>query len=171
MQDVYIYGENSVTLLGTDSKTRSSTYLIQLSLQPTPTSVLNDVIEVTNYSSSSSSDGDVGKQQQQSTTASTTNLLMIKAEKISADSIVKCVRRLKCASFCASSSRKVCALLAANRHRVKIYELEVDEEDDEEETVDEPMLEEDSLQHQPAVLASGSQAVDDDLGQKLFYFT
>ena len=142
-----------MTLLGTDSKSRSNSYLIQLTLQPTPTSVLNDVIEVTSYSSSN----DENKQQQQAkeaTTTTTTNLLMIKAEKLGADSIVKHIKRMKCASLCASSSRKVCALLAANRHRVRIYELEVDENDedeaqnnieDDEENSDENMVEDDAV--------------------------
>lgn len=129
LQDVYIYGENSVTLLGADSKTNSNTYLIQLNLQPTPTGVSNDLIEVTSYSENVNNNGD-----SKSTTAKSpreTNLLMIKAEKLSANSIVKCIRKLKSSSLCVSSSRKVAALLAASKNRVKIFELEVDEEDDE----------------------------------------
>jgi hypothetical protein len=116
LQDAYIYGENSVTLLGTDSKTALNTYLIQLSLQTTPTGVLNDLIEVTSSTPQ----------------AKETNLLMIKAEKLTGNSIIKCVQKLKSCSLCVSSSRKVAALLSATKHRVKIFELEVEEEDDEE---------------------------------------
>jgi hypothetical protein len=114
LQDAYIYGENSVTLLGTDSKTALNTYLIQLSLQTTPTGVLNDLIEVT------------------STTPKETNLLMIKAEKLTGNSIIKCIKKLKSSSLCVSSSRKVAALLSSSKHRVKIFELEVEDEEDEE---------------------------------------
>ncbi len=114
LQDAYIYGENSVTLLGTDSKTALNTYLIQLSLQTTPTGVLNDLIEVT------------------STTPKETNLLMIKAEKLTGNSIIKCIKKLKSSSLCVSSSRKVAALLSSSKHRVKIFELEVEDEDEEE---------------------------------------
>lgn len=158
-----------MTLLGTDSKSRSNTYLIQLNLQPTPTSVLNDLIEVTSYSSETNGNSNgtehgshapgnnrlnskSPKEQQ-----STTNLLMIKAEKLNADSIVKCIRKLKCSFFCASSSRKVCALLSANKHRVKIYELEV--EDDEDEENEEQMMDDDG----------NNNANEDDLG--IFLYT
>lgn len=118
LQDVYIYGENSVTLLGTDNKTSSNTYLIQLSLQTTPTSSSSDLIEVTSYSENVKSPRE-------------TNLLMIKAEKLSATSIVKCIKKLKSSCLCVSSSRKVAALLSSHRNRVKIFELEVDDDDDE----------------------------------------
>lgn len=131
LQDVYIYGENSVSLLGTDNKTSSNTYLIQLNLQSTPTSILNDLIEVTSYSENSSTSDSRVQDASSSSSSKETNLLMIKAEKLSADSIVKCIRKLKCAFFCVSSTRKVAALLAANKHRVKLFELEVEEEDDE----------------------------------------
>lgn len=136
LQDVCIYGENSVTLLGTDSKTSTNTYLAQLNLQPTPIGILNDLIEVTSYS-----EGGEKKQNnaEKSANKETTNLLMIKAEKLTANSIIKCIKRLKTSSFCVSSSRKVAALLNVNRHRVKIFELEVDEED-EEIIEDEPVL-------------------------------
>ncbi len=100
LQDVYIYSENSVTLLGTDSKTSSNTYLIQLNLQPTPTGVSNDVIQV-----SYNENGNSKK------TPKETNLLMIKAEKLFANSIVKCIKKLKSISFCVSSSRKVASLV------------------------------------------------------------
>lgn len=127
MQDVYIYGENSITLLGTDSKTNSSTYLIQLNLQPTLMGVSNDLIEVTSYSENVNGEArNVAVKSPRET-----NLLMIKAEKLNADSIVKCIKKLKSSSLCVSSSRKVAALLAASKNRVKIFELEVDEEDEE----------------------------------------
>ena len=114
LQDAYIYGENSVTLLGTDSKTCLNTYLIQLNLQTTPTGVLNDLIEVT------------------SSTPKETNLLMIKAEKLTGNCIIKCIKKLKSCSLCVSSSRKVAALLSSSKHRVKIFELEVEDEDEDE---------------------------------------
>ena len=120
LQDAYIYGESSVTLLGTDSKTALNTYLIQLSLQKTPTGVLNDLIEVTS-----------------TTPKETTNLLMIKAEKLTGNSVIKCIKKLKSCSLCVSSSRKVAALLSASKHRVKIFELEVEEEDEDEEEEEE----------------------------------
>ncbi len=103
MQDVYIYSENSITLLGTDSKTASNTYLIQLNLQPTPTSILNDLIQVTSYNENGTC--------KSKTEQAETNLLMIKAEKLSATSIVKCIKKLKSSSFCVSSSRKVASLV------------------------------------------------------------
>ena len=133
LQDVYIYGENSITLLGTDSKTASDTYLIQLNLQPTPTSVLNDLIEVTSYAEK---------------TQKETNLLMIKAEKLSADSTVKCIKKLKSAAFSVSSSRKVLALLASSKHRVKIFELEVEEEDEDMEENDAESVSEENSANQ-----------------------
>ena len=101
LQDVYIYGENSVTLLGADSKTLSNTYLIQLNLFPTPTGVSNDLIEVTSYNEN----GNNVK------SSKDTNLLMIKAEKLAATSIVKCIKKLKSSTLCVSSSRKVAALV------------------------------------------------------------
>lgn len=123
LQDVYIYSENSVTLLGTDNKTSSNTYLIQLNLQPTSTSILNDLIHVTNYNEN----GSTSKK-----SANEANLLMIKAEKLSANSIVKCIKKLKSSSMCVSSSRKVASLLSSTKNQVKIFELEVDEDDDDE---------------------------------------
>ena len=123
LQDAYIYGENSVTLLGTDSKTASNTYLIHLNLQTTPTGILNDLIEVTSYSENGSKSDKSSKE---------TNLLMIKAEKLSATSVVKCIKKLKSSSLCVSSSRKVAALLSSTKHRVKIFELECEDEDEEE---------------------------------------
>jgi len=130
---VYIYGENSITLLGTDSKTASDTYLIQLNLQPTPTSVLNDLIEVTSYAEK---------------TQKETNLLMIKAEKLSADSTVKCIKKLKSSSFSVSSSRKVLSLLVSGKHRVKIFELEVEEEDEDMEENDAESVSEENSANQ-----------------------
>jgi hypothetical protein len=93
---VYIYSENSVTLLGTDNKTSNNTYLIQLNLQPTPTGLLNDLIQVKSSSSSTSEQA---------------NLLMIKAEKLNANSIVKCLKKVKSSGMCVSSSRKVASLV------------------------------------------------------------
>ena len=91
-----------MTLLGTDNKTSSNTYLIQLNLQPTPTGILNDLIQVTNYNEN----GTTSKKQ-----ANEANLLMIKAEKLSANSIVKCIKKLKSSAMCVSSSRKVASLV------------------------------------------------------------
>ena len=69
LQDVYIYNENGVTLLGTDNKTQNSTYLIQLNLQLTTPRILTDLQEsVENVASNKSS--------------KESNLLMIKAEKL-----------------------------------------------------------------------------------------
>jgi len=133
---VYIYGENSITLLGTDGKTALNTYLIQLNLQPTPTSVLNDLIEVTSYAEK---------------TQKETNLLMIKAEKLSADSTVKCIKKLKSGSFSVSSSRKVLALLATSKHRVKIFELEVEEEDEDMEENDAESVSEENSANQESM--------------------
>lgn len=105
-------------MLGTDTKTSSSTYLVQLNLQPTPSSSSSDLIEVTSYSENTKSPRE-------------TNLLMIKAEKLSATSIVKYIKKLKSCCLCVSSSRKVAALLSSQKNRVKIFELEVEDDDDE----------------------------------------
>lgn len=115
---MYIYGENSVSLLGTDTKTSSSTYLVQLNLQPSPSSSSSDLIEVTSYSENTKSPRE-------------TNLLMIKAEKLNATSIVKFIKKLKSSCLCVSSSRKVAALLSSQKNRVKIFELEVEDDDEE----------------------------------------
>ncbi len=133
MQDVYIYGEHSVTLLGTDKKSCSNTYLAQLSLQSTTLGSLNDLIEVqSSYSAANNGESkDGGKSSKQ---ANETNLLMIKAEKLSAKSIVKCIRKAKTSGFCVSSSRKVAALLSDTRQRVRIFELEVEDDENEGET-------------------------------------
>lgn len=97
LQDVYIYNENSITLLGTDSKTFNSTYLIQLNLQLAHTRVLNDLNNENNETGSSKSKD--------------SNLLMIKAEKLNSNSIIKYIKKLKSSCFCVSSSRKVAALV------------------------------------------------------------
>jgi hypothetical protein len=97
--------------------------------------VLNDLIEVTGYSdnggASNNNNNSESKSQDSNSSNKETNTLMIKAEKLTADSIVKCIKKLKCAFFCVSSSRKVASLLSASKNRVKIFELEVEDEDDE----------------------------------------
>ena len=95
---MYIYSENSVTLLGTDGKTASNTYMIQLDLEPTPAGLTNDLIQVQTYNEADKK--------------AANDLLMIKAEKLSATSIVKCIKRIKSHSFCVSSSRKVASLVS-----------------------------------------------------------
>lgn len=128
LQDVCIYSENSVTLLGTDNKTSNNTYLIQLNLQPTPTGgILNDLIQLSSYDNASSRKQSVKE----------ANLLMIKAEKLNSNSIVKCIKKLKSTAMCVSSSRKVASLLSASKHQVKIFELEVDEDDYDDEDMEE----------------------------------
>ena len=102
MQDVYIYSENSITLMGTESKNPTNTYLIQLNLQPTPARILNDLIQVANYNEN----GTTSKK-----SANEANLLMIKAEKLSANSVVKTVKKFKSSCLCVSSSRKVASLV------------------------------------------------------------
>lgn len=126
LQDVYIYSENSVTLLGTDGKTASNTYMIQLDLEPTPAGLTNDLIQVQTYNEADKK--------------AANDLLMIKAEKLSATSIVKCIKRIKSHSFCVSSSRKVASLLSSSKHQVKIFELEVDDDDDEEDMEDNEII-------------------------------
>lgn len=112
LQDVFIYNENSVTLLGTDNKTASSTYLIQLNLQQTSShDISNDLIEVTTNNNGASNEGTEGAEKA-SKENTTKNLLMIKAEKLQASSIVKHLQKAKSSSLCVSSSRKVAALVS-----------------------------------------------------------
>lgn len=66
LQDVYIYNESGVTLLGVDTKTLSSTYLIQLNLQLASQRILNELLENETTNAKSKEN----------------NLLMIKAEKL-----------------------------------------------------------------------------------------
>lgn len=128
--------------MGTESKTSANTYLIQLNLQPTPTGILNDLIQVTNYNEN-------GTTSKKSTNEA--NLLMIKAEKLSANSIVKCIKKFKSSSMCVSSSRKVASLLSAQKNHVKIFELEVDEDDDDDEEMEEN---ENEFEENPSTSAS-----------------
>ena len=127
--------------------------MAQLNLQPTPIGILNDLIEVTSYSENVNNSNEIsgncnynsnsrsknnGNNDFAVKSAKETNLLMIKAEKLSANSIIKCIKKVKSSCFSVSSSRKVAALLSQNRNRVKIFELEVDDgegegEDQEEE--------------------------------------
>jgi hypothetical protein len=117
-----------VTLLGTDKKSCSNTYLAQLSLQSSTLGVLNDLIEVQSSYSGNGDNKDASKSSKQ---ANETNLLMIKAEKLAAKSIVKCIKKSKTSGFCVSSSRKVAALLSDTRQRVRIFELEVEDDENE----------------------------------------
>ena len=117
LQDVYIYGENSVTLLGTDYS-RSNTYLAQLNLHFKPTKLLNDKIDVTYYSDQSQkSNKDDFQCKDDPLKSSKENILTIKAEKLVAKSVIKYLRKTKSDCFCVSSSRRVAAILSANRHR------------------------------------------------------
>jgi hypothetical protein len=124
LQDVYIYSERYVTLLGTDSKSQSHTYLIQFDLD-SGSSVLSDLIEVTSYSNGESSKPTSSKSPKEAPN------VLIKAEKLNCACIVKCIKKLKSSSLCVSSSRKVAALLSHTKHRVKIFELECEDEDEE----------------------------------------
>lgn len=134
LQDVYIYNENSVTLLGSDNKTHSSTYLIQLNLQQTSSNdISNGLIEVSTNGSANTSNASQNANDDEQSKKEGKNLLMIKAEKLSATSIVKYLQKLKSSSFCVSSSRKVAALLSSSKHRVKIFELEAEDDENEEE--------------------------------------
>lgn len=105
LQDVYIYSENSVTLLGTDGKTASNTYMIQLNLEPTPAGHMNDLIHVQSHNEADKK--------------AANDLLMIKAEKLPATSIVKCIKKLKSHSFCVSSSRQVASLVSFSQKYLK----------------------------------------------------
>jgi anaphase-promoting complex subunit 4 len=104
IQDSYIYNENNITLMGTDKKTSSHTYLIQLDLQTdsSDSKTSTDVIEVKHNSNDDKSSTNRDQ---------TKNLLMIKAEKLNANAVVKYLKNTKSSSFCVSSSRKVAALV------------------------------------------------------------
>ncbi len=69
--------------------------------------MLNDLIQVKSSSASTSSGGEQA------------NLLMIKAEKLNANSIVKCLKKVKSSGMCVSSSRKVASLV----NRIKKFNL------------------------------------------------
>lgn len=120
-----------MTLLGSDGKSATpNTYLAQLDLQPTPIGILNDLIEVTSYSENGDKAKSGGANDAQQKNGKETNLLMIKAEKLSAHSIIKCLKKFKSHCFCVSSTRKLVALLSSNKHRVKIFEMEVEDDED-----------------------------------------
>ncbi len=87
-------------------------------------SVLSDLIEVTSYSNGESS-------KPTSKSPKEAPNVLIKAEKLNCACIVKCIKKLKSSSLCVSSSRKVAALLSHTKHRVKIFELECEDEDEE----------------------------------------
>ncbi len=110
--------------MGTDSKSQSHTYLIQFDLD-SGSSVLSDLIEVTSYSNGESSKPTSSKSPKEAPN------VLIKAEKLNCACIVKCIKKLKSSSLCVSSSRKVAALLSYTKHRVKIFELECEDEDEE----------------------------------------
>ena len=88
-------------------------------------SVLSDLIEVTSYSNGESSKPTSSKSPKEAPN------VLIKAEKLNCACIVKCIKKLKSSSLCVSSSRKVAALLSHTKHRVKIFELECEDEDEE----------------------------------------
>ena len=109
LQDVYIYGENSVTLLGADSRTLSNTYLIQLELQAGAScggGGGGGGGESVDYGENGAGESIVIKSPKEA------NLLMIKAEKLAGTSIVKCLKKVKSNKLCVSSSRKVAALVS-----------------------------------------------------------
>ena len=110
MHDVYIYGENSVTLLGLDSRTTLNTYLIQLWMKPSEEPKEEKKIryeedeDYQHYDDSENEDIERPKP----------NMLLSRAEKISIESSIKVVRKYRSVGFCASSSRKVAAVVFIN---------------------------------------------------------